>query len=338
MRGAAAGCGNRAGGDDTGLALLLAPRGKTGHANQAIGVAERLGLSWRLVEIAAGPMGRLAAGLGRLPPAQAGHRDTRAPLVIASGRQTVPLARAIAGRPAPRPVVVVLNPPGGDPSDFDLVWASRHDRLSGRADNVVETVTAPGRLAPADLAPAAERLAPRIPHLARPVVSVLVGGASRAYRFGRTEAEELGTVLAGYAAAHEASLLVTTSRRTGAANRRIIAEKLSGASAFVWDGSGENPLAGMIGLADALVVTCESINMLSEAALSGRSLYAWPLPGGRAKFERFHRALAEAGIMRWFDGRLDRWTYAPPDAAAAIADAIRDRFPGIAASAAPPGA
>jgi len=50
------------------------------------------------------------------------------------------------------------------------------------------------------------------------------------------------------------------------------------------------------------------------------------LDGGSAKFARFHRALAEAGITRPFAGRLETWTYPPLNDTERAAAAIRRRL------------
>ncbi len=307
-------------------ALLLAPAGKTGHLNQCIGIAERLGIPFAIAEIPReGPVRRLVSTLARKRRDGPEVPADGAAIVIASGRQALSPARAIARRLAPRPFVVFLGATRATAGAFDLAWAPAHDGLCP-GERLIVTPTSPGRVTPEGLAAAAEALGPRLAGLPRPRIAVLVGGQSRAYRFGTTEAEELGSVLAGFSRANEASLMVTPSRRTGAAATAILEEKLAGPRTFFWDGAGESPLAGMLGLADATVVTCDSVNMLSEAALTGRPVYAWPLPGGRAKFDRFHAALEAAGAMRWFDGTLATWRYRPLDPAAEIAAAIARRL------------
>jgi mitochondrial fission protein ELM1 len=37
------------------------------------------------------------------------------------------------------------------------------------------------------------------------------------------------------------------------------------------------------------------------------------LPGGDAKFGRFHAAMRQAGITRPFAGQVEQWSYEPPD-------------------------
>ena len=59
---------------------------------------------------------------------------------------------------------------------------------------------------------------------------------------------------------------MTPSRRTPAAVRTLLAERLAAdADAFVWDGAGENPYLGILALSQRLVVTCDSVSMVSEA-------------------------------------------------------------------------
>lgn len=305
--------------------LVIVPEGKIGHLQQCIGVADALGMRHSVAMVRAGALGRLLA-----PHGQPARRDralvsTPAELVLVSGRQAIPFARAIARRPAPRPFVAVLGAPRLSPNCFDFVWTNAHDRLPP-AENVLTTLTSPHCLTRESLSSAGEAFARALAGLPRPWIGVLVGGSSHAYRFGTDEADELATALATLADARGGSLLVTTSRRTGRANREHIARRLAGAPGGVWDGQGENPIYGMLATADALLVTCDSVNMLSEATFTGKPVYAWPLPGGSTRSDRFLDGLMRHGAMRWFDGRLESWSYRPLDATAEIAGAIAARL------------
>ncbi|MDH3703674.1 MAG: mitochondrial fission ELM1 family protein, partial [Alphaproteobacteria bacterium] len=121
-----------------------------------------------------------------------------------------------------------------------------------------------------------------------------------------------------------AGLMVTPSRRTGKAAERQLRERLADASAVMWDGTGDNPYLGYLGLADAIVVTCDSVNMVSEACATGKPVYIVDLEGKKhSKFRDFREMLATMGIVRPFEGVLDRWTYAPLDETARVAKEIR---------------
>ena len=47
------------------------------------------------------------------------------------------------------------------------------------------------------------------------------------------------------------------------------------------------------------------------------------LPGGDAKFARFHAAMRQAGITRPFAGQLEEWSYQPPDDTARAGAVLR---------------
>ena len=180
----------------------------------------------------------------------------------------------------------------------------------------------------------ATRFAPSFAHLPRPLVAVLVGGANRVYRFNRDAAERLADGLAAMARDSGCGLLVTTSRRTGAANEALLRERLQGLPVEFWDGAGENPYFAYLALADALVVTGDSVNMVSEACFTGKPVYVFNLPGGaRSKFGQFHMALAESGATRPFAGRLESWPCTALDERAPLADEIRRRLRNAGAAA-----
>ncbi len=104
-------------------------------------------------------------------------------------------------------------------------------------------------------------------------------------------------------------------------------ERLRGVSAEIWDGSGENPYIGYLALADAIVVTCDSVNMISEACATGKPVYIAELAGaGSSKFLNFQSMLSEAGMARPFTGRLENWQYEPLNETERVAAEVRRRM------------
>ena len=82
----------------------------------------------------------------------------------------------------------------------------------------------------------------------------------------------------------------------------------------------------MLGAADAIIVTADSVSMISEAASTGKPVHIVELEGGSKKFARFHQAMRDAGVTRPFTGTLGAWGYTPPDDTARAAAEIRRRF------------
>jgi hypothetical protein len=182
------------------------------------------------------------------------------------------------------------------------------------------------RATPARLAAAAKQLAPTVAHLPRPLVAVLVGGSNRNYRLTHRTISDLAKNLATLTREHGVGLLVTPSRRTGQESEAFLRQQLADLPAVIWDQTGENPYFGYLGLADAFVVTIDSVNMVSEACSTGKPVYVVDLEGSDDKFRRFHRDLSEAGMTRPFVGELENWQYPAPDDTSRIAAEIRRRL------------
>ncbi len=302
--------------------------GKIGMENQCLGLAEAMGiepvvkrvrlrLPWRLlspVPLRAGGRWALAGGSDVLTPPWPD-------VLIATGRHSV-VPSLFIGAQSPNTFRIQIQSPGIPADLFDLVAVPRHDRLRG--PNVLATPGAPHRVTPAVTAAAAARFAPKLAHLPHPRVAVLIGGANGAYDFPEAVMVDLAVKLTAMARATGAGLLVTASRRTRAANEAILRTALAGIPSFLWDGTGENPYFAFLGLADAIITTPDSINMVSEAASTGKPVYVADLPGGSRKFDAFHQGLRDDGVTRRFTGVLERWSYPPLDDTPRIAaEALR---------------
>ena len=103
----------------------------------------------------------------------------------------------------------------------------------------------------------------------------------------------------------------------------IIARKFAGSSADIWDGTGENPYFGLLALADAILVTRDSVSMTSEAVFTGKPVHVIDLDGTSRRIEMFHAHMQRRGYTRRFAGALESWAYSPPDDTSMAAARIR---------------
>jgi mitochondrial fission protein ELM1 len=218
----------------------------------------------------------------------------------------------------------MVQHPRRDLRSFDLILAGVHDEITG--PNVLVTRTALHRVTPERLAEARREWAPRLAHLPRPLVAALVGGSNGRLRLDRLVAERLASQLAEMLRRDHVGLIVTPSRRTDAAVKETLARTLHPLGAELWDGSGENPYFGMLALADAIVVTSDSVSMVSEAAATQAPVLLAPLPGQSRRNTLFLRPLLDAGRVRLFRGRLDLWPVEPIDDTPHAAAELRRRF------------
>jgi mitochondrial fission protein ELM1 len=262
------------GGADAPIWVLADPR--AGTAAQALGIAERLPVPHRVVPLAWGPIARLPlpwpslAGLA--PEARAAIAPPWPRLVISAGRRSAPVALWLARQCGARTVHCMR--PGFWAARFDLLVIPRHDQPPP-ATNILPILGATHRVFPARLAEARGEWAAELAGLPSPRVALLVGGKVRAEGMDPAVAAGIGAQVAGFAG----SVMATTSRRTGAAATDGLAAALATVPhrLFRWGDSHKNPYLGFLAWADAVVVTGDSVSMVSEAlATSGPVFIADP--------------------------------------------------------------
>ena len=300
--------------------------GKAGMASQALGLAEATGFPY--IEKCLGtrfPWAWLPPQLWFLPFRAIGDTgaNLRPPwpdLVIACGRNVAMPALAIRRSSGGHTVAAQIQNPKIGRSEFDLMVVPEHDRLRG--PRVMVTRGAIHRVTQARLAAERDRF-PALAEMPRPILSVLIGGNNRAYRLTLRRVGEIAGALASILRIGGGSVLVTPSRRTAAAELDLLRKRLEGLSTAIWDGSGENPYFAYLALADAVLVTADSVSMISEAAATGKPVYILELEGSNPKFARFHEAMRAAGITRPFSGHIESWSYPIPDDTARAGATLR---------------
>ena len=99
--------------------------------------------------------------------------------------------------------------------------------------------------------------------------------------------------------------------RTDPAVTAVLHEALTPLGGWVWDFTGDNPYFGMLALADMIVVTQDSVSMISEAAATSVPVMVAPLPGKSRRQGLFLKTMMDAGRVRLFDGRFDAWPVEP---------------------------
>ena len=301
--------------------------GKAGMASQALGLAEAAGFSFveKRLHIRF-PWTCLPPRLWLLPlaatqPKEAALSPPWPDLVIGCGRNAAMPALAIRRASGGHTLAAQIQDPGVGYGEFDLLVVPEHDRRRG--PQVIVTRGAVHRVTKARLAAESNRF-PVLAALPRPILSVLIGGANKAYRLTLRRVGEIAEALADVLRRQGGSALVTPSRRTGAAGIALLRDRLENLPAAIWDGRGANPYFAYLALADAFMVTADSVSMISEAAATGKPVHILDLDGGNAKFARFHAAMQEAGVTRPFSGRIESWSYPIPDDTARAGAALRE--------------
>lgn len=294
---------------------------RAGTAAQALGIAERLGEPFRAVDLEWGPLARLPLPFGTLAglagQARAGFVPPFPALAVSAGRRSAPLALWLRRRGVR--VVHCMRAPGA--AGFDLHVVGRHD-APRPAPNLLEILGAAHRLSPARLAAARETFA-ALAALPSPRVALLVGGPVRAEGMSGAAAAALGARVAGFAG----SVMATASRRTGTAATEALGAALSGLPHRLhrWGGGGPNPLLGFLAWAEAVVVTGDSVSMLSEALVTAAPVFVAPMGDEGRRHLALHGSLYEAGQARPLSAAPAPFARAPLDEVGRICATIRAR-------------
>ncbi|RDI97002.1 nucleoside-diphosphate sugar epimerase [Dyella solisilvae] len=302
-----------------------------GNQRQALALAEMLELPVRHLQLEPrAPWSwlspRLAAG-ARLALTETQRRQFASPwptVAIGCGRQAAMYTRLLRRLSEGRCYTVQILDPRIDPAHWDLVIAPRHDHLVG--PNVVQTL---GSLNPVDdrWLQDGRDADPGLARLPGPRVGVLLGGPRRGVQFDEDYIAHLADRLLARQQSEGGSLLALASRRTPRPLLERLRERLAGAPGLVWGSQddGGNPYPSVLGWADRLVVTPDSVNMLSEACAVGCPVHTLVLGTLPEKLARFHQALLEAGRLHDIEDVVTTPTE-PLRETAAIAAMLRERL------------
>ena len=205
-------------------------------------------------------------------------------LVITAGRRNEPIAlwiRKAAATDGRLVRLVHLGRPWNRLDRFDLIVTTPQYSLPERA-NILLNPTPLHRVTAARLQAAAAQWSERFAHLPRPRLAVLIGGSIAPHSYDDASAERLAKRASSLAAAGGGSLLISTSARTPPHTIDALCDHLGVPSyVFRWrKDAAENPYFGMLALADAFVVTADSMSMLTEACATGKPVHIFDLGEG----------------------------------------------------------
>ncbi|WP_085784213.1 mitochondrial fission ELM1 family protein [Candidatus Nucleicultrix amoebiphila] len=285
---------------------------KIGTRNQALGLATALGVEAHLKPVYAKfPWSILPSCFWPLPLRSLSKRSASLDkpwpdLIIAGGRQSAaPAAEIRKLNRGKTKVIQILNPYLPFQS-FDAVIVPKHDNLSG--SNVIEITGALHGLTDEKLKNAHgdfKNIFKNIPH---PLMGVLIGGSNSCYTLDQKVMNKLVKALRDLHKKMGVSFAITVSRRTSSSCYKLLQRGLTDIPHYLWDNTGNNPYLGILAHSDALLVTADSISMTAEACFTGKPVYIYELPGGSAKFKRFHQNLYQNDHARPFEENLKAWT------------------------------
>ena len=215
-------------------------------------------------------------------------------IMLTCGRRVAGISMALktrAKRAGANMTTIHLQDPRLDPAFFDMLIVPHHDRVRG--NNVIVTKAALNRISQSHITASAKTL----PHLwqtaAGPRVVVMIGGNNRRYKISCDMTMHMAQQLTAFATTNNAKLFLVPSRRCPDDVFRNLKTAIPRDHCISKANDQPNPYPGILAMADAVIVTSDSINMASEAASTGKPVLIayWQPETGR--IAQFHQTMSE---------------------------------------------
>ena len=259
--------------------------------------------AFRDIVVAPHPLLRHLPRLGRWAPDLPLVQDQNGPLtnisdypriLVTCGRRVAGISMALktrANRAGAGITTIHLQDPRLDPEYFDILIVPQHDHVRGA--NVIVTKGALNWMSQSYIAASAKTVPQQWQVAASPRVAVMIGGDNRRYKISHHMAKHMAQQLVAFAAANSANLFLVPSRRCPDTVLRHLQTELPSSRYVVTTNDQPNPYPGVLAIADAVIVTSDSVNMASEAASTGKPVMIayWQAETGR--IAKFHKTMQD---------------------------------------------
>jgi len=231
---------------------------------------------------------------------------TRADFVVSCGSSMAGLNYLLANDYQCKNVVI-LKPGILGFRRFNLIVLPQHDKKKRYESkrNIVFTKGAPNLIDEAYIHNQKELLLRRFSHLKMSnkfKIGVLIGGDTKDYYLNEQNVKMVAHQIKEVAEELNADILLTTSRRTSPNIENMLSrqfKKYEKCQLFIIANKNnvEEAIGGILGLSDVLVVSGDSISMISEAASSGKKTVVFPAQRKMNISERVHKHIKFINIL-----------------------------------------
>lgn len=307
---------------------------RAGNVSQVLGVAEALLLPYERKNIIYNKLARLPNFInsyfliGLTDDSKKEISGNVFPdIIISAGRKTAAIAAYIKRKSAGKTKIVQIMRPGICPKIFDMIVLPEHDKFKD-LQNIVRIVGAPNKINKKLLDEQKEKWQPIFNYLPSPKIAVLIGGSTKKGIFTTEHARDISIKASQLLSGKKGSFLITTSRRTSEEATKVIKSSIS-AQFYFHDfySTKENPYLGYLAVSDYIIVTGDSISMMSEACSTGKPVFIYsPKDIIPEKHQKFQKVLFEKNYAKPLTGNFSDWKYTPLSDADFVANLIKEKF------------
>ena len=307
------------------LKALLLTQGMHGMVSQVKGLAKALKISFKHREI------KLKKFWNLIPPkftpisenllTEKFVCDSR--VVISCGRKSVISSIALKKRFGKEIFNIHIQDPKVSFKHFDLIISPEHDNIRG--DNVITTTGAIHYLTKKEITDNSKYL--QLGKEKKQIVAFIIGGPNKCYNYSEEQIHYTFNKVKTLFTPDKFRIVIVPSYRTP---EKVIKKAFNtfNFNHHVVKTIDKNAYLSSLAIADYVVVTCDSISMISEAAVTGKPVYIAMMKSNRKskRFENFYNKFKDIGIIRELNDSIDNWTYDKLDEVNRIAPIIKTKM------------
>ena len=307
------------------LKALLLTQGMHGMVSQTEGLAKALKLNLKHKKIKLKPFWNLIPP--KLTPISENLLTEKficdCKIVISCGRKSVIPSVALKKRFGNEIFNIHIQDPKVSFKHFDLIISPDHDNIKG--NNVLTTQGSIHYLTKKEISENSKYL--KLNKEKKKIVSFVIGGPNKYYNYSEEQIHFMFNKIKNLFTPDKFKIVVIPSYRTP---EKVIKKAFNtfGFNHHVIKQIDKKAYLGSLAIADFIIVTCDSTSMISEAAVTGKPVYAAmmkPIKSIR-RFSRFFNQFKDLGIIKELTDNIDSWSYNKLDEVNRIAPLIKEKM------------
>ena len=244
-------------------------------------------------------------------------------IVISCGRKSVIPSIFLKKKYRNKIVNIHIQDPKVSLKNFDFIVVPEHDNLVG--ENVLQSKGAIHYLQENELEKSKNYLKSEIKK--EKLVTLIMGGPNKYYDYNDEDIDKIFKKIKENFINNGYQLVFIPSMRTP----QIIIDKAKNyynENQIIITSIDKNAYLSSLKLSDHIVVTCDSISMISEAAITGKPIYIAHMPNKKKneRFKKFFDLFKSLKIIRDLEDSVDNWSYKKLDETNRISRYIKDQL------------
>ena len=310
----------------TKLKGILLTEGMHGMISQVEGLAKALDLNfthhkvelksfWRLLPPKITPLSQIV-----FEKLNVGDFD----VVISCGRKSVVPSIYLKKNSKKEVINIHIQDPKVKLNNFNFVIAPEHDKLIG--NNVLQTKGAIHYLTKEEISSHTNYIKKKL-ESNKDYFLLVLGGPTKHYDYTEKNLLNIFNSFNYLIKKNNLQGIIIPSIRTPY-NIIELAKKELSHNSLVVETIDKKAYLSSLSLAKYISVTCDSISMISEAALTGKPIYIADIPPKKndQRIKKFRELFSQLNITKILDDKLDTWHYESLDETSRIAKEIKKKL------------